>query len=1078
MPWEDVPIQIRQGMNEGVEDAAKPPDVPTLVQNMFWDKEGGLVKRKGLERLPSLISASTSDLESPDMVMSTGREIVVRDGAFLYAYNAVLKEWSKRGPVAPACGETVETFTGTRSYFDPDVAIWDKDSENAYVVSACGSYAAKDASDIWAIEVEVKDGKDLNEVHSSVVVTGAVDSAAPWGPKLCAFRDGVVMVYAVGQASAAALEFRIWNKNTPENGFGSATTIAASTNLYDPSIPTHARSCKVWAVCPTDDEGFVIAYIDNPNKDIILRKYNADGTYASVTATIGDSNTETGGIERVDICMRNDGNICVFYWDNPVVGSDTLKLDQRRGSDLTAVSSATVDTASAKLSGTWQRYDNLGVSHFELSDKTERLAMTWAEMENISTTWWTGATYRGHTMSSDTVGSNLDQRFDYWNMVPCNRVFRKNDRSYVLMYGGGGMRDIFGMSGTFILDCDIDDDTGATRVAFMVGQLNLAETPLVFPHSETNSLNYSLHTPNLGNCSSVEEHLGDMYFFTVEMDEYLDVAPIGKTEDNMPELNASHLRVLDFGRKPTWCSPFEGTLVVGGCMYTWYSGHESFEFGFPVPPILKVAAIAGTGYGTGVETIQWQGQWRYVDGGGFAHRGYPSGVFELSMDNTAHVRAEMAGESFPVLSKNIAQTAMEVYRTTTAIPSARIMWPFDTYVNRRDQAYTATFADAANSLLPGQPLSEPGPQAYWTALARYENVPPNGGQIAALGGSRVWTGAHWKSFKVQFSQVLDPPSASANINAPEFNESLQRGLPGRGRCTMIATLDESTYFATEDVISTVSGPGPDPSGGADTFAAPPSQLAGGVGCINPHSVVTGEVGAFFMGKAGMQLLARGGGIEYIGSGPEDLFREFPNITAAFKLSDEQHVGWSCTNEDKTDGRVIILNYEQATWFVWHVKDRSGQTVVPVSCCVHGDKLVVLSKKGTVLMQGDGYWDDNVRYIEQRYEGPAARLNGPVGKFRCRSIKAEVETLDACKFVHSYERNVGEEGLTKPIDLSIGDHGAVELKPLADRYTALKYICYDEEHPDTKTGEGFKLTGINYNIKRLPGGMNVSSGRKS
>jgi hypothetical protein len=140
----------------------------------------------------------------------------------------------------------------------------------------------------------------------------------------------------------------------------------------------------------------------------------------------------------------------------------------------------------------------------------------------------------------------------------------------------------------------------------------------------------------------------------------------------------------------------------------------------------------------------------------------------------------------------------------------------------------------------------------------------------------------------------------------------------RGRILAVARLDERRIIFTEGEIFEADGPGVDDNGLGEIGA--PRRLPSDVGLYGGvhgwRSLVEMSAGIIFQGlRTQLYLLPRGGVVPVaIGFAVEDTLDEYPVITSATYLAEDQTVRFTCNNDAGTESIVLLFNVRFGEWF--------------------------------------------------------------------------------------------------------------------------------------------------------------------
>lgn len=133
-----------------------------------------------------------------------------------------------------------------------------------------------------------------------------------------------------------------------------------------------------------------------------------------------------------------------------------------------------------------------------------------------------------------------------------------------------------------------------------------------------------------------------------------------------------------------------------------------------------------------------------------------------------------------------------------------------------------------------------GAPTLYTSQGILENSPPPQARVICYWGNRIWY-ANQRS--VWFSREI------IDAEEPSFNEALSFQVPMN--VTALASLDDRMVIFGENEIYVISGDGPTDTGEGGTFTTP-QRIRGEVGCVDPRSVVRVGNNVLFQSKRGIE----------------------------------------------------------------------------------------------------------------------------------------------------------------------------------------------------------------------------------
>lgn len=342
------------------------------------------------------------------------------------------------------------------------------------------------------------------------------------------------------------------------------------------------------------------------------------------------------------------------------------------------------------------------------------------------------------------------------------------------------------------------------------------------------------------------------------------------------------LFAFDFASRKRWRSAaHNGSLYFAGGVLSYFDGNRVSEAAYMHRPKQPTAVDSGGGAGV-------TGPVRYVvtyeevdDDGNWCLSGVsdPSTALAIT-DNVATVTAYplvitsrlLAGVS-GATSPHAKRMRVSLYRTSQTGEA-----PYY-YVTSEDNDTLSevTFSDSttdavltSNRLLYGTgnlPGTNGAPQDR-RCPPFCQDVESYSGMLIVASGSTLWySGQTIDGEGVWFSPLFTVP------------------VEGDDDITAIRAQDGTLYVFKARGIWAVSGDAPSDNGAAGGLGVP-RKLAVDVGCIDPDSIVVTSLGIFFQSERGIELLGRGGAVQWVGERVQETLSSFPVVSSA--VLDDKH----------------------------------------------------------------------------------------------------------------------------------------------------------------------------------------------
>lgn len=433
------------------------------------------------------------------------------------------------------------------------------------------------------------------------------------------------------------------------------------------------------------------------------------------------------------------------------------------------------------------------------------------------------------------------------------------------------------------------------------------------------------HVPGSAAGAPTRQHLSSVYAtnsvaaFALPFKQRL----ISENNDKFTETSIRRF-TLDFSNEQShqYAEFGRGLYLAGGCP-SHYDGRAWTELGFNVGPELVVAVPAGGGSMAPGTVYEYRFWYEWTDNQGEVHRGPTSSGTLVTMGGAdtqvtltlptcrltrkANVRI-MAARSRAGSDGN----ASELFRVCSLDQSTA--GAVNGYIANDTTVDTVTFVDRMAD----------------ATLATFDELYTDGGILsndpAPLGAAL---------FRIKERLVASDPSDPGIIR---FSQPISDGygvewppdlftrvdIQG-GSVQAFAAIDNRVVVWTERQIWTFAGDGPDQTGSSDVSGfSKPQLVPGGIGCLDPQSIILMPSGLMFKSEQGIYLLGGDSGVRYIGA-PVEAYNaqtvrratQLPDRTAILFLTDSGlslyydylFDQWSTfTNHEGVDGVVVDGTY--------------------------------------------------------------------------------------------------------------------------------------------------------------------------
>jgi hypothetical protein len=1101
-PEDVIRIDATSGMDESAGDRSSPVQTPKKITNCVWSKDRELSKRNGFTQISPFVTepgttaiGSVRDTERAGSrgdcrsIFSTTKELCVVGARDLYARSEVHDRFYHRGKVSPFGIKSTPELVGDNSYICCDSA-----EIGGYRLTV-GQGAHVNNTDInWTIEVRGEDSdgnQTIQYTHSSIWAASGFDDRYH-GPKLAALTSNqMVVLLAKGgydASAAASLEVLSYDLTEPNINLVSVGTLTAALG-YDNGKTgdcltggapwDNSYTCRLHDVCAIThgiyEGGYCVAWVST-TWNLEVRVYNSAHAQ-QLSYSLGQIDDEETDIVRVAICETTQhthvGGGNGFYVMIVTESGENLRgvyvneLADEGAGLVSIVGMTSVDVLTATTT-TGPNADNLGLVNGRDENGFEIVSLVWA--------WW-DITIRSYNTRHRSFTPALDSSTSIatmYNCLPRAAPFNHGGRTYCPIDVGPpgawtitlAASDVYAPSGGWTTSTviDLDEDKPSHPVAqseWTVGHYNVGVASPISPASSTLANTVTCPQPRpckAGSLNNVSGVGSEFAWAISRLSTWVDLAPsLGTSLGNPANRSSLDRVVVDFDQPVMATALSNGAAIIGGGAVFYYSGHETFAFGYHVAPFVERVDIVNSG-GTldSTATYTWAAYWGHRDGAGVFHRGYPGPSVSASPVTGSTNKCTLLYFNYPGLIKE------PILHLSRSGPS------YNLSASNELCAVTANIK-TAETISIVDTSSYIGPMLYVSA-GELESVGPEGGNIPIVALGRLWLGDMATQNRFQYSKEFIPGSSYEAGIAPEMNEGLGKLLGDSTRVTGMANLDEKVVIFTDETISITGGPGPDPTGGGIPFDL--TRVASNKGCIEPRSVVATAAGVFFQSTSGLQVLSRGMTVEWIGKPVRDTLLAYPTVTSAVEDAALQSVRFTCT--DGTTSIILAFNYDVNAWSVWELE--VGGDHVLIGGTMHAGDYYVLTTDGGVYRYDRNSFLDDGKSFPQSIEYNSIQA---AEWQRVKRLTFQGEVLDAVDITVEMTTDLSDivgqtntysaEAATKLNDLDVH---------VVDQKCQAKGLKITGTDASTSAGEGFRLTSLVWRVVKKVGQAKLPAVRRT
>lgn len=1074
---------LAEQLDPRIAPAAGAEAVLLEAKNVRWDKRGAISKRNGFTEMTNLDSAGDPLPVGTRALFSTGVELCTVTDRQLYSYVEADDAWYNRGQVGPADGRTREIYHGQLSYTCPDL-----DAEGSYVLYIARSHWERDPGLIVdSSRLQVSIVQSVQTTDGVVVVPPAEysslpadDAQAPHSPRACSVSGGPFGLWLEGTSSPATLARSDWDSSTP------AVAPAAPVPMFSDVLFDGPNRRTYDAIQIAG--GWFLAYIRSTDGAVMLYRYNDSHVLQAAGSIAGPwyrVAVATGAIGQLYLILAKDlavDQVWQYALDRLTLGVNwgtlvgTLPDAGSRVMNLGVIETGTLTSPSQYAHGLWD-YVRSNVRQTLVRQNRSR-------------------TDTGTFLALPSV----------FNATIRSRPFVHNHRTYCWLE-------------TAVSGVDEKPETVQFFEAAFAMDLNTTQDSLAilyegYPRlAGVHSVGAVLPFGNDGGIIGPNSHQV-VRQFTRQCGSAGTVAKIGNNDyrygstrigqsqqDAQPRLSMDEVQWL-FGELPIVARVHEGAMVIGGSFYAWFAGGQTEELSFVTPPVLEYTDELGAEYPHDVSypglanlpdgTYSWQAHWVSSDPRGNLHRSLPGNIVQWEKTEFDAVRLAFrtcpASLRFPRISVGRESTA-RVHRAGADAVQKQMTRPSEYRAN----SPIAHFVEAVDvgQLFDSVTGSGTGVPIYTTGGAELEASCPEGGQIVARVGDRIWFGDQYRRERVQYSKELTPRTGTEDVLAPETNELFGFVVPSGKPVAGIGDLDGKAVVFTSDEIYVVSGRGPDAAGNSNDFSGLVT-VSTDTGCRSARSVVSTPFGVLFAGTAGIYLLDRTFQLSFIGAAVEDTIQQYPLVTSAVLVAEQgrTEVRFTCNNPTGDLGVIVVWNYDTKQWSVWEL-NLTGPLTPLIDACLHRGVYHVLSSLGRIFREDSSTWyDAGGNWVTMSASTAWLQGAGQSGWQRVRSVTLLQESLDPHDLtveVYSDFEPAAVQWSTQSYTWTADELAGFPAYPYRQqprmgikrqKCQAVRVRWLDSEADDSVTGEGYTMAGLTFELAVKPGTVRVAKGQRS
>lgn len=1012
------------GVDEETEDKVLPAPRLTALENYRVVSPGSLECRAGVTQL----GYGQTNLDGPRRMITHKDEILLIDDEKAYAYS------SNQGfvEIEDSSALVLESSRSLGAY-----------ARHSVVATACASTIER-LVHAWTtydgttyrlhITVEEVDG-------SALVQATEVPATSHAGMKcLKAASSGSSVIVMWGEGGNTVKGIVIDNNTAGAWVVGDITTFASdcdqtALNFFD--LDGHST-------------GIVLAYASTTANTVKMDRLDASGT-SQATGSINVG----GATPRVGIVGDVGSNIHlhVVYGSG---ASSTHKLYEL---------SASWSTTDSDTEGPGSSYDaTLGIACGKYSGTASCIAY--------------GISAVNMKLAIHDFAQAVQVSETIHHCYPCSKPFTRNGRVYVAVQA---RRDQANSHSAIV---SVELSSGLFDRARMECRFNSS----LSPSSPPDNIAVCIGEPYV-SASSTSATKDSAYIIPIRrVDRVSDPSLLGVVKDGVGIISVVRAQEYVFNLnsgKQFMSAELGGQLYLGGGMVMQYDGRRLTEVGFSAYPDVQDAdiAVATTGGSMVAGDYIYAFVWEWYDAAGNRHQSAPQ-IKTVTVGGTTTSKVTFTCNSLPLTRKqwrldgdDARPMVLAIYRTEVGNEvlyrlegsgSAPFVENDPTVANMG--TYEDTYSDA-------QLLLNTRELLYTTTNGSNEldNVPPPPSRVLVAHGDRLIGIMDEDKTKLWYSKSL------RNEMGLAWNESLVIQL--ETEATALASQDGNLLVFTDRGIFSIVGQGADNTG-LGTGYEPPQRLSSETGCLEPRSVVTSPIGAFFQSHQGIMMLARGGFSAVHTPQIQKTLEAYPIITGAVHDQRNSRVCFSvvASEDQQSNSRVLVYDYGSKLWSVYNYVD----SVTFRDLCIDNNTsgiapdnagLLCWASEGQgeqhLVVREDSGFDDFIRggpgaFIDRFLETGDLRFSGIAGFARCYCATLMSEVLGSTDVTIRESHDSGATwDQTATWSLTASGEEYRQLTLLNQKHTQVRFRV-SEGTSGTADSAGARLFGLAIDYAQLPG----------
>lgn len=306
------------------------------------------------------------------------------------------------------------------------------------------------------------------------------------------------------------------------------------------------------------------------------------------------------------------------------------------------------------------------------------------------------------------------------------------------------------------------------------------------------------------------------------------------------------------------------------------------------------------------------------------------------------------------------------------------------------------------------------------------------------------------------------------------------------------SMDDKLIVYKANALYYVSGDGPADDGSGSSFSSP-QPIPTDAGCSDPYSVKATPEGQYFMSTAGLRLLTRNLGVEYVGGPVEDELGTYPDIRATVLYPGQNRVVFAATNGDGagSNGEMLWRDYVLDAWTTAQVLDSATLQNAVALAVANAPRLAnapgstapvlhFMTSGGRIWRERDPLsanpYFDNTTYVSSTWVSPIIHQQDN-SRFRLWDLIVFGQSQDPHGLVVNVSIDNNLVGLGTAYTWAWSGiapggttpTGLTRIRNYDGRFgAAFQVQIQDVTDPSTVSGQGFKLLGLSLGLGVAPG----------